>query len=410
MLERRSVSEVARKDFWELIHHLPWENTRAMNAIPRGYENLELVARQDIRAAFQPQATRDLSDLELHGRCMDNIRAGPSTIRQAGRGAFATRLLTKDKIITGTPLLFFPSHEYFDMYAGDWFHKESIDESTHAGYQLLLNYCWHHITSSIYLCPYGGGINYINHNKTRANVRLQWAPDGQMGHNESLLHQSPSAMYSQAAPKLHMDVVALRDIQSGEELFMDYGDEWEQAWLEHVQTWPAEYAQSNYISPRDWNRVNRQAVLRTQEEQVQNPYPANFHLYCHPEILDSEESSIVESSVAESLWKFVTVGYPCQIVERRKRDDGQYLYKVEYIMDATVHDTRSDVDEEDDEWYLSNWIVREAMRFEDVPYTTDQFLPRAFRHPVGIPDKIFPHAWRGVFLAPLPDDVIVDVY
>ena len=409
MFERRQIPEAARQDLWDLVHDLPWVKTRAMNAIPRGYENLELVAQQGIRAAYQPQASRDLTDLQAHGRCMDHMRAGPSTLEQAGRGAFATRRLPKDTIITGTPLLFFPSHEYFDMYAGDWFHKTFIDESAHAGFQLLLNYCWHHNASSIYLCPYGGGINYINHNQTRANVRLQWARDGEMGHNATLLHQSPTSMYHRAAPPLHMDVVALRDIESGEELMMDYGNDWENAWLAHVKTWPAaaddtmNTLSSVYVSPRDWNRENRWAMLRTQQEQLQDPYPPNFHLYCLSDISDWEDNHATESSDTDSLWTSTTVGYPCRIVQRSEQEEGVYRYKVEYNMDATVHDDdrNSNDHEEDEAWHLSDWIGREAMRFEDVPYTTDMFVGQAFRHPIGMSEEIFPLAWRGAFLAPL---------
>ena len=31
----------------------------------------------------------------------------------------------------------------------------------------------------------------------------------------------------------------------------------------------------------------------------------------------------------------------------------------------------------------------------DRPYTTDHWLEGAFRHPIGIPDDVFPEAWQG---------------
>lgn len=34
-------------------------------------------------------------------------------------------------------------------------------------------------------------------------------------------------------------------------------------------------------------------------------------------------------------------------------------------------------------------------RMADKPYTTDIWLETAFRHPIGIPDDVFPVAWRG---------------
>ena len=39
---------------------------------------------------------------------------------------------------------------------------------------------------------------------------------------------------------------------------------------------------------------------------------------------------------------------------------------------------------------------REAFRFVDAPYTSDTFLPHAFRHPMIIPDEIFPEYWMNV--------------
>jgi len=401
ILETHNVPDEARKDVWDLLQNLPWDKSRTMNAIPEAYENLELVASRGIRVAYQPQATRSLEYLEERGRCMDNVVPRRSTIRQAGRGAFATRFLPKDKIITGSPMLFFPSGDYFNMFAGDWYGKTKIDKTELVGHQLLLNYCWHHEESSIYLCPYGGGINYINHNKTQANVRLQWAEDGHMNHDGSLLKQTPTAMYYQSAPKLHMDVVATRDIAPGEELFLDYGMAWEKAWNKHVQSWDEAKHSSGYISPREWNKLNPHTVLRTEEEQKEEPYPNNFQLYCLTEIDDDSVADKIDSQIAEQLWTPSTQGFPCLIKGRERQDNGDYWYTVEFAVDEVVHDPQK---ADQQEWVESDWIVREAMRFEDAPYSTDIFLRKAFRHPIGFPDVIFPEAWRGAHLPPLPSD------
>ena len=78
-------------------------------------------------------------------------------------------------------------------------------------------YCWRHehfkTVSSIVLCPYGMSVNYINHNQSLANERVQWAKDGEMNHNSSLINTHP-----------------LRDIESGEEILMDFGNVWEERW------------------------------------------------------------------------------------------------------------------------------------------------------------------------------------
>jgi len=377
MFEAHAIPESTQKDFWKMIHTLPWPKTRTMNAIPREFEHLALVGAQGLTSVIQQQSLSSLINLQKNGRCLDNIRMQSSTIRQAGRGAFAARFLPRGTIITGTPLLFFPSGAFFIMNDGD--------ASSFYGYQLLLNYCLKHKESSMLLCPYGsGGVNLINHNKTLTNVQIQWAKDGQMNHDAALLNQSPSAMYYQPAPNLHIDIVALHDIQPGEELFMDYGDTWEEAWLRHVKSWP--YGRdASYISPRIWNKENPNAMIRTVEEQKAEPYPDNFNLYCSPYI-GWEEADVLESG-ENLLWDEATIGYPCTIIERKQMKD-EYLYTVLYS--------------DNEDWNKSDWIVRAAMRFEDSPYSTDIFLKEAFRQPIGLPDEMMPGAWRGTFLEPLP--------
>jgi hypothetical protein len=75
-----------------------------MNALPF-FDEIDIVANEGIRAIHQPSAIRDQDYLKTNGRCMDVIESGPSTLPQAGRGAFSKRAFQKDSIITGSPLL-----------------------------------------------------------------------------------------------------------------------------------------------------------------------------------------------------------------------------------------------------------------------------------------------------------------
>jgi hypothetical protein len=101
------------------------------------------------------------------------------------------------------------------------------------GAQVLTNYCFGHTNSSLLLCPYGNGVNYINHNQTQANVRFRWAEGFGVMHNETLINEGTLEDMS-VTPQLAFDYIALRDIQEGEELFLDYGDSFEAAWQRHV--------------------------------------------------------------------------------------------------------------------------------------------------------------------------------
>jgi SET domain len=399
ILDNGQLSEAIRRDLWDVLVSWPpnWIS-RTMLAMPKKYDDFEIVVKSGIRAIHQVNATRTIDDLESNGRCIDTIRPRSSTLRQAGRGAFATRFLSKDTIVTGTPVLFFASDDFFKLYDGNWFTKSLADFHPNRlkGYQLMYNYCWRHEqnVSSILFCPYGSNINYINHNQSQVNVRVQWAKDGEMNHNSLLLHLSPAAMYYSDAPQLWLDFVATRDIQPDEELFMDYGDLWESAWRTHVERWNqySNYS-ADYISADIWNQRYPDAVLHTEDEQLDDPYPEHFIMICLPGITNPTYAKQMTSEICEAMWKPTTLGIPCRVIEREEQDDGSYEYRVLHLKSEDKNVT---------DWISSDWIVREAIRFKDAPYSNDLFLDNVFRHPIGFPDELFPDVWRGVFLSPLP--------
>ena len=74
--------------------------------------------------------------------------------------------------------------------------------------------------------------------------------------------------------QLAMKLVALRDIEAGEEIFWDYGDEWEAAWQKHVQEWKPVEGAETYISAFEMNQ-QVDHVFRTEAEQEDSPYPPN---------------------------------------------------------------------------------------------------------------------------------------
>ena len=387
---------------WELYKQFvlanPFMNTsRTLLAMPKDYDDLQYIAQYGMKEYYQKNAIRSIEYLEQHGRCVDTIQPKRSTIRQAGRGAFATRSFQKDSIVIGTPILYHASDDFFKLYQGNWRTKDEHDfhPDQHVGYQLMYNYCWRHehyrTVSSIVLCPYGMNVNYINHNQTLANVRAQWAKDGEMNHNTTLLHSHPREMYYSDAPKLWLDFVAIRDIEVGEEIFMDYGNIWEQAWQKHVAKWNKDNVYSpDYVSAYDWNRMNAKAMLRTRAEQEEAPYPDHFMMVCLPDIADSKYTELLTSSVCERAWNPSVLGLTCHIIDRKEKSNGSYRYKVIYE------------NTESNEWIESGWIVREAIQIVNQLYTNDIFLEGAFRRPIGIPDDIFPDAWRGIHLPPLP--------
>lgn len=373
-----------QRDLWKVVSDTPMPS-RTLNALPRKLEQAWLALQDDISAIYQPYAIRNEAYLEEHGKCFDHIRPGRSNIIQAGRGAFAARPLRQGTIISGSPLLHIPHFRLFYMY--DFSKNETTDKWQRGdnvkGFQLKLNYCFGHNQSTLLLCPYGAGVNYINHNQTLANVRVKWSQHGLTGHNDSWFNLTPPELESTYRPNLAMDYVALRDIQEGEELFMDYGNEFEESWRRHMINWKPLPSARSYVSAHDFNIIVAKAPLRTEQEQNWDPYPSNLQLRCHPSILNEGWRESMSDSVIQ-VWPLDEIGYSCRVL-RRTYEDNADLYEVLVLQshdagNATQHNRSG--------------VPRHAMSFFDRPHTTDMHLRNAFRFPIMIPDDIFPQAWR----------------
>jgi hypothetical protein len=346
------------------------------NALPKSYEDALIATKEDIGVLHQPNATRDLEWLQEHGKCMDHIIPGRSTIENAGHGAFAKRFLPAGTVITGSPLIL-TDRNYTDMYNFEKVSDNKVLRHERIGSQLLLNYCYGHRYSTLLLCPYGSGVNYINHNKTLVNVKIQWAANGTTAHNSSWLSMSPSEIIWNHGSNLGFDFIATKAIQQGEELFLDYGDEWEQAWLEYAAAWQPHQEWSSYVSAAEWNKLMTELPLRTQSEQIKDPYPNNLSLHCHSDLVDDDWMD------GELSWE---VGYPVHRCEVLSRDSKNVTYDV--IL------TIVDVDKGSTTTLRREDVPRNAINFVDLPYTTDMHLKTVFRHELGIPEETFPNAWR----------------
>ena len=78
----------------------------------------------------------------------------------------------------------------------------------------------------------------------------------------------------------------------------------------------------------------------------------------------------------------VATGKTCEIL-RKADKDGKHAYA------AVLHDNKDSSKD-----ILIENMPREAFEFQDRAYTEDFFLESAFRHPIHIPDVIFPEAWK----------------
>lgn len=302
-------------------------------------------------------------------------------------GAFAKRDLPKGTVVAATPMIHFPSHEFATMRATE--EKIGSNGQPQRGQQLLVNYCFGHDSSTVLLCPYGGGVNYINHNQTTANVRLQWADDGSASHDAAWLNETPENMDGVYGTKLVLEYVATRDVGQGEELLLDYGASWQRAWDGFVADWSdLKESREGYVSAFQSNILYGHVPLRTASEQEADPYPEYFITSCHPFLLDSRCDDISVRDVGHYHWTTDMKGFECTVMERDTTNES-YVVNVHYQEDGIVGEQ------------VVRHVPRQAIIFVEKAYSTDIHLLDAFRHPLGIPDEILPPAWRNLMV---PDD------
>ncbi|CAJ1958726.1 unnamed protein product [Cylindrotheca closterium] len=315
-----------------------------------------------------------LFDLIQTGYCLDNIKPKKSRIKDAGRGAFATRDFEEGTIVAPVPVLPI-SRAALEFEASDG----------SPTYQLLLNYCFGSKDDpSTLFYPFGPWINLINH-YPKTNVKLQWR-------NQKVPSASKDSV--DMMMMMTMELVATKDIKAGEELFLDYGSSWEEAWHQHRQNWEPV---TDHYSP-GYVVDDTIRLLRTESEQKDHPYPPNIDTSCFYRYSDrtgEEKASIKKDSsdkVQTFQWKATKGLYdpkflrPCKVLQRKETAKGRSGYAVRMF-------NRPGLDEAEripkGEMHLVTHIPRNAIRITDKPGTTDQHLPGAFRHEINLPDDVF---------------------
>jgi hypothetical protein len=191
---------------------------------------------------------------------------------------------------------------------------------------------------------------------------------------------------------LSFDIVALRDIEEDEEIFIDYGEEWEAAWQEHV---------ANFDAPRRGYmpafEMNQQAELQIKTiHEADYEHMEGIYTFCRKTLIDlalgardalaaeEELEAEVEDSNGEAC-------YPCRVVHRNHNDS--YIAEL-FVRKSTDHYTGLWEVDTDRVVYVLFDIPRDTFYFNDAVYKRDHAQLWSFRHDMRIPDEIFPDAWR----------------
>ena len=358
-----------QRDLWDLIVD-PFEvfNLRIRNALPSGktVEELKTIMAVGGASWIPHNATiRNKEWMKANGKCMDNIRPGISNIPHAGRGAFAARSILKGGLVSPSPLVHIPYRSAMQIYQEisnsdptQHYYVRNVSAPVHQ--QLILNYCWGSSISTLLLCPYGQYTNLINHDTRDPNTKIVWSDKMR---NEEWLKQPIREWGHEGHSGLSFDYVAIRDIAEGEEITVDYGKEWEDAWQEHVRTFESSVPRPNYIPDYEWNNFEEielppiPTVSDPPERQLIGVLLSIKEEYL-PQDHGIKQFRIGIQEEEKSGRNF----FLCRVVERQ--ENGMYIVQVFERPDGLFYDFSMDTVK-----LILHDIPREAFFFQNVPFS-----------------------------------------
>lgn len=359
--------------------------------------------------------------IRSNGMCIENLVPRKSTLPQGGKGGFAQYHISKGEIVVPVPMLHIPNKDVLLMY--DDRIKDDDENESNTRWQLLLNYCFGHRDSSLLLCPNTNAI-LINHCSDRKkecgpegpNAELRWS-SGWEPKSDRFRNFTIDEIAQQKGRGLSMEIVALRDIQPGEEVFMDYGQDWEEAWERHVASWkpplPVDESES-FVTAKEANEQDNPLELLVTGNVRTTANHSHLFTGCFYRISrrDKNEMWHKHKDVAWQdmdddtiLQRFAENGsmfrgnfpqdhvdhdyWPCSVISQ----DSNNTYTVR-IDQSKFHPPQP--------WHtndlpriLTNY-PRGSIHYFVRPYAGDHYLPKAFRHPIGIPDGMFPLQWKNL--------------
>ena len=131
-----------------------------------------------------------------------------------GKGLFAKKDFRKGDLVVVSPVLLLPKE-----------HIESISDSS----TVLMNYCIASPASSTVMFPFAWGAvaNHAPPHRANLEVELFWWNKAE---EEEKTSATLTELSSRLSAQLDLGYRATRDIARGEEMFFDYGEEWQEEW------------------------------------------------------------------------------------------------------------------------------------------------------------------------------------
>ena len=307
----------------------------------------ELV-KEVARSVLEP---RDIDWIQHNGVCLEHLIPKQSTIIDAGLGGFAQYGISKGDIVVPAPVLQTVHKEVLTLYERGVNVLEDPDKYK-LGTGLLYNYCFGHVESSMLLCPLTsamllnhcstrrGGVHCTNSNGDNGdgsgggpNARVQWSTGwdtDSIPWRNATLHDIDHKF----GRVLSLEVVATRDIIPGEEVFIDYGSDWETAWHEHVRNWDRssidsssvqQSSASDFISAQEANNnkgpILSSLISNNLRENVNHPY---LLVGCQYQIHKRKDFQNNNYTKSNDVWR--TTFSDQEILETYSGDGSNYVY------------------------------------------------------------------------------------
>jgi hypothetical protein len=363
------------------------ESHQVRNMMPSTLEELHQLERKGPKAEL---LDRDFAWIQKHGYCLDYIREGESTVQGAGRGAFAAKEIKKGAVIAPAPLL------PVNLTAFVLDHRGPYNRTV----QLLGNYCFGHAASdTIAFCPLSQ-ITLINHND-KPNAAIRWGKPSKNRRDDDsnlltmslveLEHHFKRTGNKTNAPLL-LEVYALEDIHSDQEIFVNYGSQWDKALSEHTRAGERTAHRSTAISYVNVN--DSQEVIYTEELEHSVSYQ------CRIEPLANED---FRGKVEEEDYRGRPHQHPHQYSDFMKVLFGNNIHAAWYPCNiigsydgskTLIADVKSKGRSFQRTIRRFENLPREAVRIVPAPYQSEQHSKDSFRLYIPIPDSLFPVRWR----------------
>lgn len=270
-------------------------------------------------------------------------------------------------------------------------------------------------------------VSVINHCSKRTkdcgkkgpNAAIRWSR-GWDPTSDDWRQMSLEELAQQPGRGLAFEVYATRTILPGEEVFLDYGVAWEEAWARHVKTWKPPKSVKDWITAVQANEVTDRILPEFMAgdlgEEVDHPY---LFTACQYYSSTADRHSVYQKghdgwwdlTSQEILSTFAddgsSYGYSHKDLGYAKHDDTSHwpcsvLLEENPVKGSYTVRIHQNPWEEDTPWETNEvpriltGYARSDIHYFVKPYASDQNLPGAFRHPLGIPDELLPDQWKNL--------------